>query len=929
MAEVKVVKKTKTPQEFAIDFMMGGVSAAIAKTSAAPIERIKLLVQNQDEMIKQGRLATPYKGIMDAFGRTYREEGLVSLWRGNTANVIRYFPTQALNFAFKDYFKAMFGFKQSEGYWKWFAGNLASGGGAGATSLLFVYSLDYARTRLANDAKSAKGGGARQFNGLVDVYRKTLASDGIAGLYRGFVPSVVGIVVYRGLYFGVYDSLKPVVLVGALQGSFLASFLLGWGVTTGAGLASYPLDTIRRRMMMTSGSGVNYKSMFDAGSQIVAKEGTKSLFKGAGANILRGVAGAGVLSLYDQLQALMFGKVYSGGVSLPTGSGKTTVFISLLSRIAPPAANPKASRSLIVVNSIELARQSAEQVARLFPDWTVEIEQGVKHKASGLADVTVATYQTLRQIERVKKFDPACLKAIVIDEAHHAAAPSYRRLLANFDPNIKHPDAEFKPPVLKHTIPIIGFSATFSRHDGLALGSVFDRIVYHRDFLEMIKEQWLCDVRFTTVHAKLDLKDVTLNTRTGDFNPTSLAQVVNTETVNNLVVKTWLDKAGPTRKSTLVFCVNVAHVEALTQTFRAYGIDARYVFSGTPMSERYALIASFKAGQFPVLINCAILTEGADIPNIDCVVVARPTRSRNVFAQMIGRGMRLSPATSKSDCRIIDFVDSASRVSGIMSVPTLFGLDPDAVSIDDETTESLEKLVADSMAFDSTEEIREPRSVTYKDYDDPFSLFGPTFGSPQIVKLSRNAWVSCGGDVYVLECLGKGYVRIEPVKDAQGEQHFQAHYTPSVDETTAAALKIGPFLKKRSILKAKDLSDAVRGCDTYVQAKVVFGPMVVGLLRSAKWRSASASEQQKQFVSKRWGKRRFESDADAESKAQKIANLTKGEAANIITRLKHGAQARYEKQLKIQTKAAEKSDKEARRRAREDVRVGPLSAETL
>jgi len=173
--------------------------------------------------------------------------------------------------------------------------------------------LDYARTRLANDAKSSKGGGERQFKGLADVYKKTLASDGIAGLYRGFVPSVVGIIVYRGLYFGVYDSLKPVVLVGALEGNFFASFLLGWSVTIGAGLASYPLDTIRRRMMMTSGSAVHYKSMMDAASQIVAKEGTKSLFKGAGANVLRGVAGAGVLSLYDKLQEVMFGKVYAGG----------------------------------------------------------------------------------------------------------------------------------------------------------------------------------------------------------------------------------------------------------------------------------------------------------------------------------------------------------------------------------------------------------------------------------------------------------------------------------------------------------------------------------------------------------------------------------------------------------------------------------------
>jgi len=294
---------------------MGGVSAAVAKTAAAPIERIKLLVQNQGDMLKSGRLATPYKGIVDCATRTYADEGLVSFWRGNTANVIRYFPTQALNFAFKDYYKSLFSYDQKrDGYGLWMAGNLASGGAAGATSLLFVYSLDYARTRLAADNKStAKGGGERQFNGLIDVYKKTLAADGIAGLYRGFIPSVVGIVVYRGLYFGMYDSLKPVVMTGTLQGSFLASFLLGWGVTTGAGIASYPLDTIRRRMMMTSGEKVHYSSMFDAGRKIIAAEGVSSLFKGAGANILRGVAGAGVLSMYDKLQELVFGKVYSGG----------------------------------------------------------------------------------------------------------------------------------------------------------------------------------------------------------------------------------------------------------------------------------------------------------------------------------------------------------------------------------------------------------------------------------------------------------------------------------------------------------------------------------------------------------------------------------------------------------------------------------------
>lgn len=127
-----------------------------------------------------------------------------------------------MNFAFKDYFKRQFNFKKDkDGYWKWFMGNLASGSAAGASTQVFVYSLDYARTRLTNDAKSAKKGGERQFNGLIDVYRKTIQTDGIVGLYRGFNISLAGIIVYRGLYFGLYDSVKPLVLTGKFQVSGL------------------------------------------------------------------------------------------------------------------------------------------------------------------------------------------------------------------------------------------------------------------------------------------------------------------------------------------------------------------------------------------------------------------------------------------------------------------------------------------------------------------------------------------------------------------------------------------------------------------------------------------------------------------------------------------------------------------------------------
>merc|ERR1719422_1969996 len=252
-------------------------------------------------MIKQGRLDKPYTGVIDCTTRVLKTEGVYPFWRGNLANVLRYFPTQALNFAFKDAIKAPFATPKDASPAVKFATNIASGGAAGTLSLLFVYSLDFARTRLANDNKGK--GGERQFNGLIDVYVKTLKSDGIQGIYRGFTISAVGIFIYRGMYFGMFDTLKPM-LIGGKDSSVAASFLLGWAVTVTAGLMSYPIDTIWRRMMMTSGGGVAYKGSIDCGRQILANEGFMSMMKGAGANVLRGVAGAGVFAGFDKFKAI-------------------------------------------------------------------------------------------------------------------------------------------------------------------------------------------------------------------------------------------------------------------------------------------------------------------------------------------------------------------------------------------------------------------------------------------------------------------------------------------------------------------------------------------------------------------------------------------------------------------------------------------------
>jgi solute carrier family 25 (adenine nucleotide translocator) protein 4/5/6/31 len=294
------------PLSFAKDFIAGGVSAAVSKTAVAPIERVKLLLQVQHAS-KQITADKQYKGIVDAFIRIPQEQGALSYWRGNLANVIRYFPTQALNFAFKDVYKQIFmsGVDKKTQFWRWFLANLASGGAAGATSLCFVYPLDFARTRLGADV--GKGAAEREYTGLGNCLAKTFKSDGLAGLYRGFNVSVQGIIIYRAAYFGLYDTARGM-LPDPKKTPLVVNWMIAQCVTTVSGIVSYPFDTVRRRMMMQSGrakSEIMYKSTIDCWAKIYKAEGSKAFFKGALSNVIRGTGGALVLVFYDELKALL------------------------------------------------------------------------------------------------------------------------------------------------------------------------------------------------------------------------------------------------------------------------------------------------------------------------------------------------------------------------------------------------------------------------------------------------------------------------------------------------------------------------------------------------------------------------------------------------------------------------------------------------
>merc|ERR1712178_316184 len=279
--------------KFLIDFCAGGVAGAVAKTATAPIERVKLLIQTQDANPKILSGEVPrYTGIFNCFTRVSSEQGMAAFWRGNTVNVIRYFPTQAFNFAFKDTIKALFPkYNSKTEFWKFFAANMASGGLAGAGSLTIVYPLDYARTRLASDV----GSGNPQFEGLADCLVKTMKSGGFFSMYAGF---------------GVFDTLKELNPWKKDKGviGLVSKFAIAQTTAIIAGFISYPFDTVRRRLQMQAEKPKEqwlYNGTLDCAVKIIKDEGVGAMFKGFAANVLRTLGGALVLVGYDEIKRMI------------------------------------------------------------------------------------------------------------------------------------------------------------------------------------------------------------------------------------------------------------------------------------------------------------------------------------------------------------------------------------------------------------------------------------------------------------------------------------------------------------------------------------------------------------------------------------------------------------------------------------------------
>ncbi|CAM9387033.1 unnamed protein product, partial [Heterosigma akashiwo] len=238
----------RSAHDLAKSWAVGGLAAILSRTATAPIERVKILMQTQaanPSMISAQVL--PYTSAMDCAKRIATEQSLVSFWRGNAANVMRYFPTQAFNFMFLDYIKGLFPlFDPKMEFKKFMAVNVASGSLAGAAALCIVYPLDFARTRLASDLGKVKD--PKLYSARSWIWT-TVKESGIIGLYRGFGPSLQGVKIYRGAYFGFYDTAKGLLEIGP-RTPLRKKWAVAQGSALAAGFISYPFDTVRRKLML-------------------------------------------------------------------------------------------------------------------------------------------------------------------------------------------------------------------------------------------------------------------------------------------------------------------------------------------------------------------------------------------------------------------------------------------------------------------------------------------------------------------------------------------------------------------------------------------------------------------------------------------------------------------------------------------------------
>jgi superfamily II DNA or RNA helicase len=333
-------------------------------------------------------------------------------------------------------------------------------------------------------------------------------------------------------------------------------------------------------------------------------------------------------------------------VALPTGTGKTILFGHLL--------NGREGRGLVLAHRDELIGQAVGKLRQIAPGLEVGIVKAERDETS--ADVVVASIQTLARPSRLARLE-ADFRTIVVDECHHASAATYVAVLRHLGSF-----AEAGPLT-------VGVTATPERSDKAKLGAIWQEIVYQRSMLEMIAAGYLVDLRAIQVGTDADLGR--LKVVHGDLQDAEIADELIASGAIPQVAGAYLKHARDRKGIAFTPTVRVAYLLASELTAR--GIPAEALDGTTATDERCAILGRLHTGATQVVVNCGVLVEGFDEPSVGCILIARPTKSRPLFTQMIGRGTR--PHPGKEDCLILDLAGIAGR-HDLATVAELAQVDP-------------------------------------------------------------------------------------------------------------------------------------------------------------------------------------------------------------------------------------------------------------
>ena len=508
-------------------------------------------------------------------------------------------------------------------------------------------------------------------------------------------------------------------------------------------------------------------------------------------------------------------------VVLPTGAGKTILFSHL------PLIRKNTLPMLVLAHRAELLEQAKNKIQASNPTLVVEIEQA--EKKAGQVDVVVASVATLgrNNTPRILEYSKDYFKSIVIDEAHHAAAITYRRVVDYFNPLF-----------------LLGVTATPQRSDNTRLTDVFQEIVYYKSIQDLIENGYLCPLIGYRVKTNTDITEVEI--QNGDYNQSQLEDHINTSERNAHIVASYNNLASFSKA--IVFAAGVSHARDLATSFAQNGTSVRVILGTTPSEERAQILKDFSSGVVKVLVNVGVLTEGFDEPSLETIIIAKPTRSTLLYTQIVGRGTRLYDG--KPHCTIIDISDTTKGKKPI-GLPSLLGLPPDFDLQGKSFTEVAKE-------FQELETYCPGEAVRVLNPDDiqlayaRINLFMPPPPNAIVQQYSKLVWAEVGENSFHLGLNNNEAMSIH--QDALGRWAVSLH-----DKHTKVASILGTVL---------DLREAFVRSDRWIQNN---RSQSMNLIESdAPWRVDSPTDSQKRVL-KRMG-------------VPITADLTKGMASQLISR---------------------------------------------